>query len=62
MTRAEKIRQMDDNQLADFLCSLTEGSCKECYFANKENRELPEPCGAMDYLKGEANEPVQSGR
>lgn len=56
------IRQMDDNQLADFLCSMTEGSCRKCPFVNREDREFPKPCGAMDYLKGEVNESVQGWR
>lgn len=53
MTQAEAIRQMDDSQLADLLCSFAEGGCNRCPFANKEDRTYPLPCGAMDYLHRE---------
>ena len=48
MTRAEKIRNSDDAQLADLLCYLTDSKCESCRFGDNS-----EQCAAMKYLHQE---------
>jgi len=61
MTRADKIRQMDDQQLADMLCSLREETCMECYFT-KQDQALPRKCGALIFLQEEVDGPDETDR
>ena len=47
ITRAEKIRTMDDSFLAAFLCYLTGSKCEKCFFGSNNDKE----CAAETYLK-----------
>ena len=55
MTKADQIRQMDDAQLADLLCSLAETKCESCKFGNAPASDHDE-CAAMVYLHQEVEE------
>ena len=56
MTRADQIRQMDDVQLSEYLCSIVGTTCARCVFAGGRDQEFPEPCGAMNYLHEEVQD------
>ena len=53
MTRAEQIREMDDKELADFLCEMSESKCDSCKYADGMKVMLEDQCAAMRYLKEE---------
>ena len=55
MTRADRIRQMDDQQLADLLGSFREETCQNCYFT-KDNQDFPRKCGALVFLQEEVED------
>jgi len=55
MTRADRIRQMDDQQLADLLCSFREETCQNCWFT-RDDREFPRKCGALVFLQEEVED------
>ena len=49
MTIADRIRQMDDMQLADYLCFISDSQCENCKFG-----KCGTECAAMKYLKKES--------
>jgi len=52
MTRADKIRQMDDTQLADTICSVMPGeNCGSCRFKAEMGR-----CSIFDWLREDTDE------
>ena len=55
MTKADEIRQMDDQKLCDLLCWLTESHCETCWFGKLfgVHGYKGDECGAMDYLHQE---------
>ena len=56
MTNAENIREMDDKELADFLCENADTDCKHCKFANGQKVRSEDECAAMVWLHEEVGE------
>ena len=50
MTRAEQIRQMDDKELADWICKI-QPNCEMCKMLQGGH------CMVAEYVKEEVNEP-----
>lgn len=53
MTRAEQIREMDDCELANFICD-TSTSCTMCKYCS------PKGCAVMEYLHEEVRKGDES--
>lgn len=49
MTRADQIRQMDDNELADWICSI-QPDCDKCKFLQNGH------CMVIEYVQQEVTE------
>lgn len=68
MTRADAIREMDDVQLANYLCSIggdKNGTniCEECRFWNRySHKEIYGICEIMKYLHKEATGDAENWR
>ena len=57
MTRADQIRNMSNDELANFLCELVgPDGCTGCRFDGHSPDNVYEWCGAMHYLLEEVDE------
>ena len=58
MSRAEKIRQMDDSQLADYICDLMPDKCEQCRFGERIGETYG--CRLFGYLREEVGDESNS--